>query len=272
MEARRQGVRRREEACRTRSRRVATISAHHTAVRNPVICSSSINRGKEEQRGESRRRNPLEETDHNNEEAIRPRDDATPQQTQTLDPARKPVTVAPTWKRRPEAEGDDVIWALVASYKTLLKEQRQETQRLQALMNQVGGNGEDIPEGKAEENASGNTAENLHMGSGAVQAAVAASAVAAAGHQSELLAKEREDEFACLNGDDIDEDCCTEEAPCAGDTYARPVERAAGKVEEEEDELNEENDEEEEVEDEEGEDEEEVEKFQEKEEVKVEKN
>ncbi|XP_061740790.1 CD82 antigen-like isoform X2 [Nerophis ophidion] len=64
MEARRRGVRWREEACRTRSRTVATISAQHTAVRNHVICSSSINRGKEEQTGESRRRNPLEETDH----------------------------------------------------------------------------------------------------------------------------------------------------------------------------------------------------------------
>ncbi|XP_061751609.1 uncharacterized protein LOC133549811 isoform X1 [Nerophis ophidion] len=63
MEARRRGVRRREEACRTLSRTVATISAHHTAVRNNVICSSSINRGKEEQTGKSRRKNPLE-TDH----------------------------------------------------------------------------------------------------------------------------------------------------------------------------------------------------------------
>ncbi|XP_061751610.1 uncharacterized protein LOC133549811 isoform X2 [Nerophis ophidion] len=142
---------------------------------------------------------------------------------------RKSVTVAPTWKRRPEAEGDDVIWALVVSYKTLLKEQRQETQRLQALMNQVGGSGEDIPEGKAKEKASGNTADNLHMGGGAGQAAVAAAA--AAGHQDELFAKERED--ACLNGDDDDDDCGAEEAPSAGDTDARPVERTAGKIEDE---------------------------------------
>ncbi|XP_061759526.1 cyclic nucleotide-gated cation channel beta-1-like [Nerophis ophidion] len=199
--------------------------------------------------------------DNNNHETDErdPEDDEPPQQTHTLATKSNPrtdgwksVTVAPDMKEKSSvAEDDDVIWALVASYTTLLKKKRQETQILQA---QMGGSGKDTPEEEAVEAG----AKTLRLGGGAGQAAVAS-----AGHQGELLTKKREDEGSRPDSEDRN----GEEAPSAEETDVQPVVHTAEKVEEKgPGEMQDKNEDKEEVEDEEGEDEEEVEKSHEKEE------